>query len=53
MFVLRKQLVDISCAMKLENVPPYEKRPVEMSKPELDAIIDALELVAVLRGIIK
>ena len=50
-FVLSRTLVDISCAMKIANTPPYEKRSVDLSKGDIDAIIDALHLVEAVRNI--
>ena len=51
--VLTTKLLDISIAMKLADSPPYEKRAVELSRGEFNALIDALHLVEAVRMAVK
>lgn len=49
--LIRKRLADL--AVELDGAPPYETRTICMSLGELIAVIRALELVAMMRAVIK
>ena len=51
-FLLSKRLVDLACAMKIADAPPYEKRPFDLSHGDACALIDALHLVEAVRNIV-